>query len=191
MTRFLAALAAFVLVVVPAAAVDKVKPLTESEIDNFISAMPATQEVGEKMQAEGVEIDWVDQMAPKAGEEFRPYSKSLSVLKEEQPARVKELSSAVKPHGFSSAEDWAETGDKAMKAYIAVTMERENPQGFQMPAEMTPEMLAMVPPQMRAQIEAAMAMMAAVEATPEPDRVAMRKKYDSFDAAIDAMAAAE
>ncbi|MEQ8936396.1 MAG: hypothetical protein RIE56_11460 [Amphiplicatus sp.] len=187
MTKLIAALGAVFILAGAAFAADPA-PLTDAKIKNFIASMESVKALGHELEASGktdtLEIDAM----PKAGEEFRPYTKSVAALKEKHPADHQRLAALVKPHGFS-VDSWAETGDRVMIAYMAEKV-AEHPESLAHAQAMDPAMLSMVPPEMRAQMEGAMAMMETVKKAPAADRAALRPHMAALDAELEAAVAA-
>lgn len=180
---FAAALGAALLIVAGASANDAA-PLTDEKIRNFVATMPAVKTLARDLEASGKDKALEIDAMPKAGEPFRPYAKSVAALKEKHPAEHARLAAAVKPQGFS-ADGWAATGDRVVLAYIAEKAAKENPEALAHMQAMDPAMLAMMPPEMRAQMETAMAMMEAVKAAPAADRAAVRPHLAALDAMLD------
>lgn len=186
MKRLFVAVAAIVLFAGPALAADRA-PLTDEKIRNFVASMEAIKDLGRELEASGKTKLLMDQTAPKAGEDFKPYAKAVAALKEKYPADHDRLVASVKPYGFS-AETWAETGDRIIVAYIAEKAEQEHPGGLGHAQPMDPAMLASIPSEMRVQIETAMAMMETVKNAPVSDRDAVRPHLNAIDAQLAASA---
>ncbi len=187
MTKLLAALGAFFIFAGEVLAADH-EPLTDAKIKNFIASMEGVKALGQELDAAGktqaLEIDAL----PKAGEEFRPYTKSVAALKAKHPDDHRRLAALVKEHGFS-VDSWAETGDRVMVAYVAEKA-AERPESLAHAQAMDPAMLSMVPPEMRAQMEGVMAMMEAVKNAPAADRAALRPHMAALDAELESAVAA-
>ncbi|CAK9039386.1 Cytosolic non-specific dipeptidase (CNDP dipeptidase 2) (Glutamate carboxypeptidase-like protein 1) [Durusdinium trenchii] len=145
------------------------KLLTEDQAKRFVATLAAVEALGDSLEADGKIENLQIAQQPKAGELFKPYSTAVTALKTEYPADHAKLASAVKAHGFSTAE-WGRVGDRVMIAYLAVKMQEEDPRSIEMMAGMDKSMMDMVPPEMRAQLESTFAMMETVKNAPEGDK---------------------
>lgn len=161
-------------------------PLTEDQAKRFVKTLPALEKFGEELEAEGKTENLQVEAQPKAGEDFKPYSKAVAVLKKSQPADHAKLQGLVKPHGFSAAE-WGDVGDKVMIAYMAVRMEEEDPRAMAMMEGMDKSMMDMMPPEMKSQMESAFAMMETVRKAPEADKQAIAVVKNDLDKHFEAM----
>jgi len=99
-------------------------PLTGDNIQHFMNAMKPLKKLGEKH-----DIGNSDHTAAAAmsGHEFTPMTNSLKEIKAHKA--YGEFQSIIKSAGFSSAEQWANIGDRIMRAYMSLKIT----------AEMTPE----------------------------------------------------
>lgn len=161
--------------------------LTADAAKRFVASLPSVESLGKKLEAEGRADEMRFDTQPKAGEEFKPFSNAVKALKMKYPSDYGELSSAVKPHGFNP-EDWGVAGDHVMIAYLALKMEKENPGAMAQMEAMDPEMLKMMPPEVKAQIEQVKMMMKTVaDASPE-DKKAVAEVEDELDAYMESQA---
>lgn len=181
---FMSALGALLLAATGALAGEGA-PLTQDQVKRFVATLPALDALGEEFAAEGKSEELSIESRPKAGEPFRPYSGAVAALKERYPADHARLASAVRPHGFST-EEWGRVGDRVMIAWLALKMEEEDPRSMQMMEGMDQSMLSMVPPEMKAQLEATFAMMDTVRNAPEADKQAVAPFKDEIDRYTDA-----
>ena len=159
-------------------------PLTEESASRFVDSLDTVKALGEALEAEGKTKELQFDSAPKAGEPFKPYSKSVVALKAKYPGDYAKLDAAVKKHGFG-AEEWGAVGDRVMVAYLARKMETENPQAMAQMQHMDASMMDMLPPEMKAQMMQAQAMMQAVAAASPEDKKAVAKVEDKLDAYMD------
>jgi len=159
-------------------------PLTDDQVARFIATLEPVEEMGKRLEAEGKIAKFFDEEKPTMGKEFKPYSTGIAELKKDHPGEYAALGGALKPHGFSQ-DQWAATGDRVMRAYLAVKMEQENPKYAQEMPALDPSMLEQMPPQMRAQIESALAMVEAVKETPAADKAAVKPHLSAIEAATD------
>ena len=155
--------------------------LTADTAKRFVASLSSVESLGKELEAEGKTDEMRFDADPKAGEEFKPYSKAVVALKAKYPSDYGRLSKAVKPHGFS-AEEWGGAGDKVMIAYMALKMEKENPQAMAQMQAMDPNMLDMMPPEVKAQFEKMKVMMDTVAAASPEDKKAVAEVEDELDA---------
>ena len=165
-------------------------PLTVDTAKRFVASLDSVKTVGEEIYAQGIAEEVQLDLEPKAGEPFKPYTKSVIGLKAKYPAEYSKLQTAVKPHGFSP-EEWGAVGDRVMVAYLARKMEKENPDALAQMQAMDPSMLEMMPPEIKAQIMQAKAMMDAVAAAPAEDKKVVAEIEDDLDAYMNEEAAAQ
>lgn len=146
--------------------------LSQDEAENFIQAMPKVQELGDAMETEGKNVTLRAQMKPQPGKPFHPYTSAVAALSEHYPDDYDALEDVIEEYDFDSPEEWAEVGDAVMKAYVAINMEG-TPAPVDM-ANMNPEMMAMLPPAAKAQMQQASAMMKTMRNAPEEDKAIIR-----------------
>lgn len=156
-------------------------PLTEDEARRFVASLAAIEALGDAFEAEGKIDNLQFASRPKAGEAFKPYSTAVAVLADAYPADHARLSKALKPHGFSP-DGWGATGDRVMIAYLAVTMEEDDPRTLEMMEGMDASMMEMMPPEMRAQMEGVFAMMETVKNAPDADKATVAAVKGDLDA---------
>ena len=161
--------------------------LTADTAKRFVASLPSVESLGKKLEAEGRTDEMRVDTQPKPGEEFKPFSNAVKALKMKHPSDYGQLSSAVKPHGFNP-EDWGLAGDQVMIAYLALMMEKENPGVMAQMEAIVPEMLKMMPPEMKAQMEQAKMMMATVAAASPEDKKAVSEVEDELDAYMESQA---
>ncbi|WP_375201953.1 hypothetical protein [Hyphococcus sp.] len=164
--------------------------LTADTAKRFVASLPSVETLAESLEAEGRVEEMRFDTEPKAGEEFKPYSKAVMALKAKYPSDYGKLSSAVKPHGFT-AEEWGVAGDKVMIAYMALKMDKEDPGAMAQMEAMDPAMLEMMPPEMKAQMERVKAMMATIAAASPEDKKAVAEVEDELDAYMDEQGAGQ
>ncbi|MEO0879147.1 MAG: hypothetical protein AAFY22_05475 [Pseudomonadota bacterium] len=168
MTRILKVVAAIIICghATPAFAGD----LTTDQARRFAESLPAATELGQELEAKGLDEVFDKEPTFLAGEEFRMYSSGVELLKKDHAAEYSQLTNVVKKHGFTNGLEWARVGDKAMLAYIAL----KTPPMADAMADVSPELLKMLPPEQRVQFERGKAMIAAIDAVPEADKEAVR-----------------
>ena len=164
-------------------------PLTDAQIKGFADSLPVIGKVIDAYEAEGG-TTWDDQeMMPKAGETWSPMSKAVAEM-QGQPY-FDDVMDLMQRYGFDSATEWGEVGDRITRAMVALELNEEDPE---MRAEMdaaiaqiegnpnlSPEQKAM----MRRSMETAAAVLkAASDASPE-DMEAVRPHQEMLSKAMD------
>ncbi|GJL91103.1 hypothetical protein [Hyphococcus sp.] len=159
-------------------------PLTVDTAKRFVSSLESVESLGEEFVTNGKADKLMIDVQPKANEKFKPYSNAVFALKEKYPSDYSRLNSAVKPHGFS-AEEWGAAGDRVMIAYMALKMEKENPQAMTQMQAMDPSMMAMLPPDMKQQFEQAQIMMETISSASDEDKKIVAEVADDLDDYMD------
>lgn len=178
--RMLAGLVALLFAVAGAASAAD-PALTAADAKRFVETLDAVDALAEKLRSDGTTDQLSIETRPKAGESFKPYSGAVAALKAKFPAEHARLAAAVKPQGFNPAQ-WGDVGDRVIIAYLALRMQEESPQGMAAMNNMDPSMLAMMPPEVKAQFEAARVMMETVASAPAADRAAVATVRADLDA---------
>lgn len=174
----LGAFGAFVLLAANAFAGDGA--ITADQAKRFVESLPALDELGDTLEAEGKMDELQINATPVAGEEFKPYSQAVVGLKEKYPGDYAKLNDAVKPHGFS-ADEWGLVGDRVIIAYLAIKMDEENPGAMAQMQAMDKSMLDQMPPEIKAQFEQAMVMMETIENASPEDKAAVETVKEQLD----------
>ena len=93
------------------------------------------------------------------------------------------LGDMVEDGGFSSVDEFSSVGDKISAAMMAIEMEKS---GDEMDMEgLTPEMMQMMPAEMREQMEGVMRMMKAAKNVPKGDIDMVKVNYSKLEQAMD------
>lgn len=160
------------------------QPLSDARIERFIASLSDLDQLAERVEqtdmfgSMGQEI----QKAAREGE-FRPMR--LMVEKMRDHDMHGEFASMVSGHGFERTEDWADTGDRIMRAMTAMELEKHNQDDVQARMSTMMEQMKNNPniskeqrKRMRQQMEQAMAGMKAMADAPEADVKAVRPYRD-------------
>lgn len=104
-------------------------PLNEKDIQHFMNAMKPLQKLGEKH-----DIDDSDHMPMEQGDmnNFSPMASSLEKIRTHKA--FDEFKAIIDDAGFSSVEQWANVGDRIMRAFMSLKMT----------SEMTPEIIQQI-----------------------------------------------
>lgn len=137
--------------------------LSTDKVSTFIDSLDPVTRYAERLDEDVRDGLEVSNILPEPGEPLRPYTRSLEYIREAHGDVYAAMGDIVDDHGFANLEEWADTGDRVMVAWLALQME-----GTEIGA-VSPEMLDQVPAQMRPQIERMLAMMEAVRNAPPGD----------------------
>jgi len=158
--------------------------LSQTSIEAYIQSLGPVRKLGEKLQAEGKQSFLEREITPRNGELFDPHTRGVKALQRESGKDYAELSRLVRQHGFTSAESWALTGDRVVLAYGAVKAEAESPEILRLAQQMQgmdPQMLQLVPPEMRQQMEQAVSIARSLALVPAEDKVSVRPYVGQLD----------
>ena len=171
-------LAAFAIAAIGAAFAGE--DFSEEKVARFIETLEKVQPLADRMAEEGKEMTLSDKINPVTSGEFDPYSNAVTALEAKYPSEHKELARLVKPFGFSP-EEWGQTGDRVLAAYMALKM-AEEPGMTAGIAQMDPSMLEMMPPEAKAQFAGVMKMVEKIENVPSSDKNAVAPNAAALEA---------
>jgi len=164
--------------------VARAEPLQQLSVEAYVNSLEAVRQLGERMQAEGRQDFLQQEVLPNGDEPFDPHQRGVKLLARESSDDYRELSEVVRQHGFTSAESWARVGDRVVLAYGAIKAEAESPEILQMASQMEamdPQMLELLPPDVRRQMDQALAIARAIAAVPQADREQVRPFVGQLD----------
>ena len=165
--------------------------LTDERIERFIASLEDLESLGEKVENTDMFGDMgqeIQEQAMRKGE-FRPMRMMVEKMRDHE--MHDEFATVVSDHGFQRPEDWADTGDRIMRAMTAMELEKHNQDDMQ--AEMgtmmeqmknNPNISKEQRKRMREQMEQAMAGMKAMADAPEADIKAVRPYRDRIRQAM-------
>lgn len=153
---------------------------TEKQLDGFIQTMKDMDGLDEKYP--DIEMDMFGDETPDTSKFVNSDGKmilfnTLVDYVEQNDALKSDMSQIVKSNGFKSLNQWAEVGNGIFGAYMALQFEETDMSGME---QMTPEMMAQLPPQAQAMFK----MIDATKNVPAEDKELMRSRQDAFDAAM-------
>lgn len=171
----------FALAAVPAHA----ETLTDQKVRSFISSLEALQ--GMEDEYEDLPDDLADEDSDFEMEEVsRMFSSSVEKMKGHR--MYDDMERVARQHGFSSPEQWGETGDRIFNAWSAMEMGQQSGQMDQQMAramaemENNPHMSEAQKQQMREMMGGAMSAMDHLKNVPEADKQAIRPHMDALRA---------
>src|SRR5690554_779072 len=97
--------------------------LSGDSVSTFIDSLEPVTSYAEGLDPEVRDGLMSSDILPQSGEPLRPYSRSLEYVREEHAQVYETMGGIVGEHGFSSLEQWADTGDRVMVAWLALQME--------------------------------------------------------------------
>ncbi|RAU19583.1 hypothetical protein DN062_00400 [Nitrincola tibetensis] len=161
--------------------------LDPQSIDAYLNSLPKVEALGRKLENEGKGDAWLKEVTPEIGQNFNPHQQGVTLLSQEEPDAYQELTQIIRQHNFTSAERWAEVGDRIILAYGALKAESESPEMFAMAAEfdsVNPQMLQMLPPEIRQQVEQAMQIVRAFAQVSDSDKQQVRPFLSRIDTVL-------
>ncbi|OJS98325.1 MULTISPECIES: hypothetical protein [Marinobacter] len=179
-TPIIIALALIALTLAPQA---QARDLTEKTVRSFIDSLGAAETLAEDHK------EFLDALEAEQDENMdfsRLFSDSLKDL--EGHAVHGQLEKLVKRYGFSSLEQWGQTGDRVYQAWFALEMDEQGgaPQNEMQQAlaeiENSPHMTEEQKAQMRAMLQSATSALDTAMNAPESDKRAVRPFMDELRA---------
>lgn len=178
--RFGAVLTAFLIF---ATAQAGAKNFSSSDVENFIKVAQQLEGIDERYPDAdlGLNIDGPEGFAEFLDEDgsFAVFSKGLAKMPA-GPAR-QEVSSTIKSNGFASMDSFASIADDIMMAYVAIEMEGQDMSAMN---QMTPAMLASMPPAVQEQMKTIKLLMSAVQKVPAEDVATLKPLKGKLDKAM-------
>jgi hypothetical protein len=168
---------------VPLASPARAAALNPAQVEKFMGTLPDLKALSDEMQQAGKGDALDEAAAPHPGQigGFEPYTNSLKALKSKFPADYRKLGDLVHQHGFMSQDDWADTGNRVMLAYMALKLEAQPPETLKAMQDLPVGTLNKMPPEARAQFEQSRALMQAAQKVSSADKDAMRPYVAQFD----------
>ena len=180
-----------VLVLLLAALPAMAQPLSDERIERFLASLEDLESLGK--QVENTDMfgnmgQEIQEQAMRKGE-FRPMGMMVEKMRDHE--MHDQFSSVVSDHGFQRPEDWADTGDRIMRAMAAMELQKHD--RGDMRAEMgammnkmenNPNISEQQRKRMRQQMGQAMAGMKAMADAPQEDIEAIRPYRDRIRGAM-------
>ncbi|WOI53956.1 hypothetical protein [Parvularcula sp. LCG005] len=157
---------------------------TEKDVVNFIDAVQKLEAVGDKYPDLDLENqfsgpDAMATMIDKDGN-FQVFERILELTKGNQ-AFHNDVAAAVKSSGFSSLDSFATKADDISMVFMALNISQSDRDEM---AQMTPEMMQMIPPQMKPQIEMALKLFEATANVSEEEKALVRPHLKDMEKAF-------
>ncbi|WP_077531341.1 hypothetical protein [Vreelandella utahensis] len=168
------------------------QPLSDERIEGFLASLEDLESLGERIENTDLFGDMgreIQEQATRKGE-FRPMRMMVDRMRDHEMHN--EFAAVVSDHGFQHPEDWADTGDRIMRAMAAMELKKHNRDDMrkEMSAMMkqmedNPNISEQQRKRMRQQMEQAMAGMKAMADAPQADIEAVRPYRDRIRQAMD------
>ncbi|RFB05284.1 hypothetical protein [Parvularcula marina] len=176
--RFVAVLSAFAVLITAQASA---KNFTTADVENFIKVSEELKGLEDRYPDADLGVDTSDmksftQMIDENGN-LKVYRRVLSDMPE-GPAR-KEVVSAIKSNGFSSTDEFAPKADAIIMTYLAIELGKQDMSGMD---QMTPEMMAAMPPSVQAQMGPVIKMINAAKNVPAADKATLTPLLPKLEA---------
>lgn len=158
--------------------------LGQTSIEAYITSLEQVSQLGERLRAEGKQSFLEREISPRSGEPFDPHARGVRALQRESVDDYSELSRIVRQYGFTSAESWALIGDRVVLAYGAIKAEAESPEILllaQQMQNMNPQMLQLMPPELRVQMEQAVSIARTLAQVSTADKTSVRPYVGKLD----------
>lgn len=164
--------------------------LSERQVEQFISTLPELRELGEEYRETEAfsEMGSDIQKAAREGE-FRPMEMMVERLADHEMFST--FTGVISEHGFEDPGEWARTGDRVMRAMMAIQMESQDTGKMKRQIEAMMERLekdsslsADQRKRMKRAMESAMAGMQIVTEAPEADIEVVRPHRDRLQKAM-------
>lgn len=109
-----------------AAGAARAAPLTDDQIRGYAASLAAVERLVEGYEKAGT-LDWNEEaFKPRPGEDWSPMSEVVAEMKGME--FYNEFVAILDEHGFDSAEQWGDVGDRVTKAMVAIQMQDESPE---------------------------------------------------------------
>ncbi|MBV0932580.1 hypothetical protein [Marinobacterium weihaiense] len=162
-------------------------PLEAASIDAYVGSLTDVRPFGERLQAEGKGGFLAREVMPRAGQRFDPHRRAVEALRREQPDEFARLEQLLRPYGFTSPNSWARLGDRVVLAYGAVKADAESPEILLLARQaegMNPQLLQLLPPEQRVELEQALLVARALAQVPAQDKARVRPFIARLDRAF-------
>ncbi len=158
--------------------------LDQLQVEAYLDSLDEVKQLGERMQAAGQGAFLAREVSPRSGQPFDPHQRAVMALKREHAEHYGQLERIVRQRGFTSPESWALVGDRVVLAYGAIKAESESPEMLQLAQQMRgvdPQMLQLLPPDQRLQVEQALAVAESLAQVSEADKQQIRPHIARLD----------
>lgn len=180
--RLGALLALWLMILLPLPAL--ASALDGRQVGAYLDTLGEVKQLGERMQAEGKGALLEQEIRLGVGTGFDPHQRAVMLLKREHADDYVQLNRILQPRGFTSPESWARLGDRVVLAYGAIKAESESPEILLLAQQMqgmNPQLLQLLPPEQRVQMEQALVIADALSRVSEADKQQVRPHIARLD----------
>jgi hypothetical protein len=165
--------------------------LTDDQIRRYVASLQDLEELGDRIDEDELDpaFDAEDGQVDLESMMKNPMSSAVAAL--EGHEAYGDFTRIVSRHGFATPQQWGEVGDRVVRAYMTLQMEREQPRVQEemkqalREIENNPHMSAAQKEQMRTMLEQSMAGMKAMTGAPREDVEAVRANEDAVRLAFE------
>lgn len=165
--------------------------LTDDQIRRYVASLQDLEELGDRIDDDELDpaFDTENGQADLERMMRNPMSSAVTAL--EGHEAYGDFTRIVSRHGFATPQQWGEVGDRIVRAYMTLQMEREQPRVQEemkqalREIENNQHMSAAQKEQMRTMLEQSMAGMKAMTGAPREDVEAVRANEDTVRLAFD------
>lgn len=159
-------------------------PLTAEVVEAFVGSVPEIRQVGEKYDATPL-VEPSGSMGDAMKQATAPFTAAVAQMRTHQAHE--ELLAIVQRRGFADLEQWAQTGDRVMRAFVAAKMDAEAPRMNDQMKQALEQlersgMPASQKEQMRQMMMSSQQMMGALNDVPAADKAAVTPFIPMIDA---------
>lgn len=158
--------------------------LSTDEVFRFVQSLGKVQEFADRLEYEGKLDVMKSQNEHMLNRHFKIYSGNLEDLKVNNPDEYTNFETLVAEYEFPSADEWGRIGDAVMAAYFANSSTSTKTQYAVIKQKLTPEMMAMLPPEAKAKLDGMLDMTKALQEVPGENRDIVKPYTDKIDYAL-------
>lgn len=149
--------------------------LDEEKASRFVDSLDSLAQIRAQMGDQGNDDPLRIKHTITTEQNYAPYRTAVKRLNEESPDDYAAIQALADKHGFTSAEDWAETADGVMQAFFYIQQEKDGGTiQDKMRAQLTPEMMAKIPDSHKHMVENALKMAGRINEVPEENERIVR-----------------
>lgn len=158
--------------------------LSTDEVFRFVQSLGKVQEFADRLEYEGKLDVMKSQNEHMLNRHFKIYSGNLEDLKVSNPEEYTNFETLVGEYDFPTADEWGRIGDAVMAAYFANSSTSTKTQYAVIKQKLTPEMMAMLPPEAKAKLDGMLDMTKALQEVPGENRDIVKPYTDKIDYAL-------
>ncbi|MGH1404542.1 MAG: hypothetical protein ACRBDL_09880 [Alphaproteobacteria bacterium] len=160
-------------------------PLTDNDVRSFLGSQKVLEPLAAEMEQNGVE-DFFKPRLHMVEKNMPLYVNNVEDLKKNHPAYYKRMTEIVSTYSyddkrhFPTAEAWAKNADRVMMTHFAATSTATKTGHKDMAKRISPQMLAMLPAESRAQFQSTLDFMKSLQDVTKEDKETVLKYEDEI-----------